>query len=78
MPRKKKTIGEKMSDKKTKLDTRMIAQYFKEMIKYVEKYGKKLYYYGRVEVFMKYIQLKILIQMNFYYQNLMNILNLLI
>ena len=41
MPRKKKTIGEKMSDKKTKLDTRMIAQYFKEMIKYVEKYGKK-------------------------------------
>ena len=41
MPRKKKTIGEKMSEKKTKEDTRMIAQYFNEMIKYVNKYGKK-------------------------------------
>ena len=41
MPKKKKTIGEKMSDKKTKEDTRMIAQYFQEMIKYVDKYGKK-------------------------------------
>ena len=30
-----------MSDKKTKEDTRMIAQYFQEMIKYVDKYGKK-------------------------------------
>ena len=41
MPKKKKTIGKKMSDKKTKEDTRMIAQYFQEMIKYVDKYGKK-------------------------------------
>ena len=41
MPKKKKTIGEKMSDKKTKEDTRMIALYFQEMIKYVDKYGKK-------------------------------------
>ena len=40
MPKKKKTIGKKMSDKKTKEDTRMIAQYFQEMIKYVDKYGK--------------------------------------
>ena len=42
MPRKKKvsnkTIGEKMKDKNKKEDTRMIAQYFKEMIKYVGKY----------------------------------------
>ena len=30
-----------MSDKKTKEDTRMIAQYFQEMIKYVDKYGNK-------------------------------------
>ena len=41
MPRINLIIGEKMSDKKAKEDTRMIAQYFKEMIKYVEKYGKK-------------------------------------
>ena len=45
MPRKKKvsnkTIGEKMKDKNKKEDTRMIAQYFKEIIKYVGKYGKK-------------------------------------
>ena len=75
MPRKKKTIGEKMSEKKTKEDTRMIAQYFKEMIKYVNKYGKKLYFYGRVEVFMKFIQLKILIQTSFCCQNLMNTLD---
>ena len=36
-----------MSDKKTKQDTRMIAQYFQEMIKYVEKYGKKQYCCGK-------------------------------
>ena len=45
MPRKKKvsnkTIGEKIKEKNKKEDTRMIAQYFKEMIKYVGKYGKK-------------------------------------
>ena len=40
MPRKK-AIKLTISDKKIKQDTRMIAQYFQEMIKYVEKYGKK-------------------------------------
>jgi len=38
---KKKTIGEKMKDKKNKSDGRMIAQYFKEMKNYSNKYGKK-------------------------------------
>ncbi len=38
---KKKAIKLTISDKKIKQDTRMIAQYFQEMIKYVEKYGKK-------------------------------------
>ena len=41
MPRKKKAIVEKISDKKKKEDTRMIAQYFQENVNYVEKYGKK-------------------------------------
>ena len=65
-----------MSEKKAKEDTRMIAQYFQEMIKYVRAYGNKTILLWQSEVFMKFIQLKIQIQMNFYYLNLMNTLDL--